>query len=230
MVDVHLPEHVRSGLLEIIGEGLLLESRAEKHQRGVRLHYRDELLGYLAVICVGLGLLSVLLARSPRPYGDDLLEPVLPLDGHGRLVLIQRHEDDAGLLGVRYRPVQPLELRLPPVALLYRQGIPVLEYQRVMLPDVLWTGLDGSQQLEPEVVLGEFDLLYAHSEGHPLLLRPLGAELVGRLLLAAGGGSSDQIPHLNNVVKVPDVLIRLDQHLDPARRRVPAEYAHTDVQ
>ena len=104
--------------------------------------------------------------------------------------------------------------------------LPDLDDQGMMLPDVLGTFLDSAQQAHAHAVLLELDLLDADSEGHALLLRPLGTELVVRLLVPAGGGGRDQVPYTDNVVEVPDIVVGLGENLDLPASRIFSENAH----
>src|SRR5574344_2085484 len=165
------------------------------------------------MVVVDGGLLGILLPRPAGPDGRDLLQSELPQDGDGGLVLVKRHEDYPGLLGFRHGTSEPLYLGVPPVPLLDGHGVTVLEDQGVVLTDVLGSVLYRPEKLQPQIVLRELDLLDPDPQGHTLLLGPLGPELVRGLLLAPGGGSGDEVTALDDVVKVPNVLIGLD--LDP---------------
>ena len=165
------------------------------------------------MVVVHGGFLGILFSRPAGPDGRDLLQTELPQHGHRRLVLVQGNEHDPWFLGFRDGTSQSLDLRVPPMPLLDRHRIPVLEDQGVVLSDVLGAVLDGAQKFKPQIILRELDLLYPDTEGHALLLGPLGPELVRRLLLASRCGCRHQVTDLDDVVKVPNVLIGLD--LDP---------------
>ena len=73
---------------------------------------------------------------------------------------------------------------------------------------------------------GSLHLLDADREGHALLLRTLGAELVVRLLVPAGGGGRDQVPYTYHVVEVPNVVVGLGEYLYLPAPRIFSENAH----
>ena len=104
--------------------------------------------------------------------------------------------------------------------------LPHLDDEGVVLSDVLGTLLDGTQKTHAHAVLLELDFLNADPEGHALLLRPLGAELVVRLLVPAGGGGRDQVPYTYDVVEVPNVVVGLGEDLYLPAPRIFPENAH----
>src|SRR3989304_3457162 len=73
----------------------------------------------------------------------------------------------------------------------------------------------------------ELDVVHANREGDADLLAPLGTELVRFHLLPAVRGGADEIPWLDQVVQMPEVVWVLHAELDLARLRVAVEDTHS---
>jgi len=154
------------------------------------------------------------------------LHPELPEHRHGRLVVVQGDEEDAGALGVLHGPPDALQLRSPPFLFDDGEHVTLLHEEGVVRPDVLRALLDDAEEAQAIVELPELHLLQSDPQRHPPLLAPLRPELVRLGLLTAVRRGVHQVPGGEDVVQVPEVVGHLHLQLDLPLEAVLMQYLH----
>ena len=161
-----------------------------------------------------------------RPDHRDLADPHLADLGDQGLLVVDREDGDLGTLRRVDRLLDPPHVMLPPRLLHERDVVPHPEVQGVVPPEVLGALDDHPRDPEPVREVLVLRLLHPDPELHPDLLPALRPEFVRRGLLPPVRDRPDEVPGLDQVVEVPEVVRVLDLELDSPLFRVLVEDAH----